>query len=121
MTDAATRDDRFRAAVVDGGALGAAAIDLATRAVTAGFAHDDLTSPALLDLLLGSVQPAGTLTRACGGPPLSAARELFVAGRDRAVYCTVHDGQLIVLATPAAMSVALGWTLVRRLAAGGER
>lgn len=114
------RDARFRAAVVDGGALGAAAIDLATRAVTAGFGHDDLVHSALLDLLLGSVPPTGPLTHACGGPPLAAAREFYVAGRERALYGTVVHGELIVLATPAAMSVALGWALVRTLAAAGS-
>jgi len=119
MTTAGERDQRFRSAVVDGGALGAAAIDLVTRAVTAGFAHDDLASPGLLDLLLGSVPPSGPLTRACGGPPPAAAREFYVAGRDRALYCTVQHGELILLATPAAMSVALGWTLARGLAATG--
>jgi len=115
------RIERFRVAVVDGGALGGAAIDIASRAVLAGFAHDELVSPALLDLLLGSVPPSGPLTWACGGPPPSAARELFIAGTARAVYCTVRERELIILVTPAAMSVPLGWALVRGLAsAGGE-
>jgi hypothetical protein len=114
-----TLDDRFRTAVVDGGALGAAAIDVTTRAVTAGYAYDGLTSPALIDLLLGTIAPSGPLTRACGGPPPSTARELFVAGADRAVYCTVGHRELIVLATPATMSVALGWALIRGLAGPG--
>jgi hypothetical protein len=105
--------------VVDGGALGAVAIDIATRSIITGFAHADLVSPALLDLLLGAVRSSGPLTLLCGGPPPSAARELFVAGADRAVYCTILErGELIVVATPAAMSVALGWTLVRSLTAG---
>jgi hypothetical protein len=111
------RDRLFQATVVDGGALGAAAIDLATRATVAGFADDGLVSPALLDLLLGTARPAGPLTRLCGGPPAGAARELMVAGGDRALYCSVLERELIVLAAPAAMSVALGWALVRALAA----
>jgi hypothetical protein len=112
------RDARFRAVVVDGGALGAVAIDVASRAVLAGHAHGDLVTPAVLDLLLGAVRPAGPLTRACGGPPVSTARELFVAGSARALYAVVLDhGEIIVIATPAAMSVALGWALVRGLAA----
>jgi hypothetical protein len=118
MTQGA-RVERFRAAVVDGGALGAAAIDLTSRAVLAGFPDDELVSSALLDLLLGSVRPSGPLTWACGGPPPSAARELFIAGTARAVYCAVLERELIVLVTPAAMSVALGWALVRGLAATG--
>jgi len=112
------RDDQFRTAVIDGGALGAAAIDVATRAVIAGHAHDGLIAPGLVDLVLGTVRPHGPLTRACGGPPPSAARELRIAGRDRALYCAVLErGELIVLAAPAAMSVALGWALVRTLTA----
>jgi hypothetical protein len=106
--------------VVDGGALGAVAIDIATRSIITGFAHADLVSPALLDVLLGVVPPSGPLTLLCGGPPPSAARELFVAGADRAMYCAVLErGELIIVAAPAAMSVALGWTLVRSLTAGG--
>ncbi|HEY0193353.1 MAG TPA: hypothetical protein VGC42_19685, partial [Kofleriaceae bacterium] len=101
-----------------GGALGAAAIDLATGQVVAGYRHDGLAAPALLDLLLGRVRSSGALTRACGGAPPSAARELFVAGAERALYCSVLDrGELIVMAAPASMSVALGWTLVRNLTA----
>ena len=117
-------DELFRTAVVDGGALGAVAIDIATRTAIAGFAHADLASPALLDLLLGTVRPSGPLTQLGqlgqlgGEPPDAAARELFVAGKDRALYCTVVDHrELIVIATPATMSVALGWALVRVLAA----
>jgi hypothetical protein len=114
---ASARDERFRSAVVDGGALGAAAFDLATRAVVAGYAHDQLISPGVLDLLLGKVRPSGPLTRACGGAPPSAARELFIAGAERAVYCAVLEhGEVIVIATPATMSVALGWALIRGLA-----
>lgn len=112
------RDALFEATVLDGGALGAMAIDIATRTTTAGYAGDGLVSPALLDLLLRTVWPQGPLTRACGGPPASAARELMIAGPDRALYCTVLDrGELIILAAPAAMSVALGWALVRTLVA----
>jgi hypothetical protein len=112
------RDDRFREACVDAGAFGAVAIDRVTRAVIAGFAHDGIASPALLDLLLGTVRPAGALTQLCGGSPPSAAKELFVTGRDRALYCIVLErGELIVAAAPPTMSVALGWTLVRGLAA----
>jgi len=113
------RIERFRIAVTDGGALGAAAIDIATRTVVAGFAHDDLVSPALLDLLLGTVPPSGPLTWACGGPPPSSARELFIVGAERALYCAVGDREVIVLTMPAALSVALGWALVRGLAATG--
>jgi hypothetical protein len=113
-----TRDRVFEIAVLDGGALGAAAIDIATRRIVAGFAHDGLVPPALLDLLLGAVLPRGPLTWVCGGPPPSTARELMVAGTDRALFCAVLDrGELIVLAAPVAMSVALGWALVRNLAA----
>jgi hypothetical protein len=112
------RDERFRAVVVDGGALGAAAIEIASRAVVAGFAHDGLASPALLDLLFGTVRTSGPLARVCGGPPASAARELFVAGAERALFCALlAHGEAIVMATPATMSVALGWALVRGLAA----
>lgn len=103
------RDRLFETTVVDGGALGAAVVDVATRAVTAGYGHDGLVSPALLELLLGTARPDGA----------SPARELMVAGRDRALYCTVlARGELVVLAAPVAMSVALGWALVRVLAAG---
>jgi len=116
----AARAERFRTAVTDGGALGAAAYDVATRQVVAGFAHDELASPELLDLLLGTVPPSGALTWACGGPPPSSARELFVAGADRAVYCMVRAGEVIVLATPAGLSIALGWALIRSLAASGS-
>lgn len=112
------RDDRFRDACVDAGAFGAVAVHRVTRAVIAGFAHDGIANPALLDLLLGTVRPVGALTQLCGGSPLSAARELYVAGRQRALYCMVLDrGEVIIVATPATMSVALGWTLVRGLAA----
>lgn len=117
MTDELERSERFRIAVTDGGALGAAAIDIATRTVVAGFAHDGLASAALLDLLLGSVPPSGALTWACGGPPPSSARELFISGAERAVYCAVGPREVVLLATPAAMSVALGWALIRGLAA----
>jgi hypothetical protein len=111
------RDERFHTAVVDGGALGAAAIDIATRAVLAGHAHDGVISSKLLDLLLGTTRPSGPLTRACGGPPPAAARELYVAGGARALYVSVlAHGEVIVLATPVAMSVALGWALIRGLA-----
>jgi hypothetical protein len=112
------RDQLFETAVVDGGALGAAAIDVATRAVVAGFAHDGLAPAPLLDLLLGSARPVGPLTQLCGGPPPSAARELMIAGRHRVLYCTVLErGELIVMAAPATMSVALGWALIRTLVA----
>jgi hypothetical protein len=112
------RDELFRTAVVDGGALGAVAIDIATRTPIAGFAHAELVRPGLVELLLGAVRPSGPLTRLCGGAPPAAARELFIAGADRAVYCTVVDHRaLIIVATPAAMSVALGWALVRVLVA----
>ena len=118
-----TRDQLFETVVADGGALGAAAIDVATRRTLAGFAPGGLgpgglVPDALLDLLLGRVRPHGPLTRLCGGPPPSVARELMVAGRDRTLFCTVLDrGEVIVLAAPVAMSVALGWALVRRLVA----
>jgi hypothetical protein len=112
------RDQQFEAVIVDGGALGAAAIDIATREPVAGFSHTGLASPALLDLLLGSTRPQGPLTQACGGPPPSAARELMITGRERALYCAVLErGELIVMAAPVAMSVALGWALVRALGA----
>ena len=112
------RDDRFRDACVDAGAYGAVALDRATRAVIAGFAYDGIAKPALLDLLLGAVRPSGALTQLCGGSPPSAARELYVAGVERALYCMVLErGEVIVVAAPATMSVALGWTLVRGLAA----
>ena len=116
------RDDRFRTTVVDGGALGAAAIHGTTRAVLAGYDHEQVVPPGVLDLLLGTVRPSGPLTRACGGAPPSAARELFLSGRDRATYLSVlPHGEVIVLATPVTMSVALGWALIRRLiAASGE-
>ena len=115
------RDDQFQVAVTDAGAYGAVAIDRASRAMTAGYAHAQLIAPALLDLLLGAVRPSSPLTHLCGGSPLSAARELFVAGRDRALYCLVLErGEVIVVAAPATMSVALGWTLARGLAATGR-
>lgn len=115
------RDQAFRTAVVDGGALGAAAIHIATRAVVAGHAHDGLASPALLDLLLGpGSRSGGPLARACGDQPAGAARELLISGRERALYCSVlARGEVIVMAAPAAMSVALGWALLRSLAAAG--
>jgi len=116
------RDELFRTAVVDGGALGAVAIDVATRSSIAGFAHAELASPALVELLLGAARPSGPLTRLCGGGPPGAARELFVAGADRAVYCSVVEHRvLIIVATPVTMSVALGWALVRVLAAAEAR
>ncbi|MEO7734651.1 MAG: hypothetical protein ABIY55_27085 [Kofleriaceae bacterium] len=112
------RDDRFRDACVDAGAFGAVALHRVTRAVIAGFAYDGIAKPALLDLLLGTVRPSGALTQLCGGSPPSSARELYVAGVDRALYCTVLErGEVIMVAAPATMSVALGWTLVRGLAA----
>ena len=115
MTD---RDERFRTAVVDGGAIGAAAVHGASRAVLAGYEVDKVVNPAVLDLLLGATRPSGPLTRACGGAPPSAARELFVSGQDRATYVSIlPHGEVIVLATPSTMSVALGWALVRGLAA----
>lgn len=114
------RDQRFQLAVTDAGAFGAVAIDRATRAVNAGYGHHHIAVPGLLDLLLGTVRPSGPLTQLCGGSPPSAARELFVAGRERALYCLVLErGEVIVVAAPATMSVALGWTLARGLAATG--
>lgn len=113
------RDRWFEATVTNGGASGAAAIDIATRQVVAGFAHGDLASPALLDLLLGGAAPQGALTSACGPRPASAARELMVTGSGRALYCVVlAHGEVVVLGAPATMSVALGWALVRALVAG---
>lgn len=110
------RDALFEATVIGGGALGAMAIDIATRTTTAGYADDALVSPAMVELLLRSVRPDGPLTRACGGAPASEASEVMIAGPERALYCSVLDrGELIILAAPAAMSVALGWTLVRAL------
>jgi hypothetical protein len=119
MTATSTaRDERFEATVLDGGALGAVAIEIATRAAIAGCNHADLVSPALLDLLLGAVRPGGRLTQGCGGPPPETARELMIAGPARALYCTVLErGELVVLAAPVSMSVALGWALVRTLTA----
>jgi hypothetical protein len=112
------RDDRFRDACTDAGAYGAVALQRTTREVIAGFASDRIADPALLDLLLGTMRPGGPLTQLCGGSPPSAARELYVAGRDRSLYCMVLErGEVIVVAAPATMSVALGWTLVRSLAA----
>jgi hypothetical protein len=112
------RDELFRTAVVDGGALGAVAIDIATRTPIAGFAHAELASPRFVELLLGAVRPSGPLTRLSDGAPPGAARELFVTGMDRAVYCAVVEHRaLIIVATPATMSVALGWALVRVLVA----
>ncbi len=112
------RDDRFREACVDAGAFGADALNPVTRDVIAGFAYDGIARPALLDLLLGTVRPSGALTQLCGGSPPSAARELYVAGVDRGLYCMVLErGEVIVVAAPSTMSVALGWTLVRGLAA----
>jgi hypothetical protein len=114
------RDRQFETAVIDGGAIGAAAVDVATRAIVAGFAHDGLVSPALLELLLGAARPHGPLTQACGGAPPSAVHDLYVAGRDRALYCCVTEhGEAIVMAAPATMSVALGWALVRTLTGPG--
>ncbi|HET9627394.1 MAG TPA: hypothetical protein VFP84_38815 [Kofleriaceae bacterium] len=111
------RDERFRSAVVDGGAIGGAAIDIATRAVIAGYAHEGVVSGRVLDLLLGTTRPSGPLIRALGGPPPAVARELYVSGPARAVYASVlPHGEVIVLATPSAMSVALGWALIRGLA-----
>ena len=113
-----SRDERFRTAVVDGGAIGAAAVHAVTRQVLAGHEADKVVNPAVLDLLLGSTRPSGALTRACGGAPPSAARELFISGAERATYLSIlPHGEVIVLATPATMSVALGWALVRGLAA----
>ena len=112
------RDGRFREACLDAGAFGAVAIHRVTRELIAGFAHDGIAPPALLDLWLGMVRPVSALTQLCGGSPFSEARELYVAGRERALYCMVLErGEVIVVATPATMSVALGWTLVRSLAA----
>ncbi|HEY0191637.1 MAG TPA: hypothetical protein VGC42_10995 [Kofleriaceae bacterium] len=113
------RDERFRAAVLDGGALGAAAVHGVTREVLAGHQTEQVLSPAVLDLILGVTRPSGALTRACGGAPPSAARELFVAGAERATYLSIlPHGEVILLATPTGMSVAVGWALVRGLAAG---
>jgi hypothetical protein len=110
------RDRLFQTAVIDGGALGAIAIDLASRAVIAGYAHDGLLPAALVDLLVGATRPSGPLTQVCGGPPPNAARELMVAGRDRTLYCVIGErGELVALAAPHAMSVALGWALIRTL------
>jgi hypothetical protein len=114
------RDQLFQATVRDGGALGAAAIEIATRAVVAGYAHDGLARPELIDLLVGTARPSGALTLACGGAPPSSARELLIAGRERALFCSVlARGEVIVMAAPATMSVALGWTLIRTLVASG--
>lgn len=113
---ASVRDQVFRAVVADGGALGAVALDRTTRAVIAGHGHEQLVTGTLLDLLLGTVAPSGPLTRLAGGPPVSEARELFVTAKDRSLFVSVlPTGEVIVLATPAAMSVALGWALARRL------
>lgn len=117
-----SRDRAFELAVVDGGALGAVAVDIATRAVRAGYGHRGLADSALIDLLLGVARPQGPLTTACGGAPVSAARELLVVGRDRALYCmVVGQREVIIMATPASMSVALGWTLVRTLVRSGAQ
>ncbi|MEZ4401359.1 MAG: hypothetical protein R3B06_15145 [Kofleriaceae bacterium] len=115
-----TGDDRFAATARAGGALACAQIDGATRQVRAGFAHDGLVSPRLLDLLLGTVRPAGPITQACGGPPVNAARELFVAGPGRSLFCAVVPrGDVVIMAAPPAMSLARGWALLAALVTSG--
>lgn len=102
-------------AVADGGALSACAIDRETRAVLATAGSDGPLAPAMLDLLLGSTSPSGPLTRACGGPPVNAVRQVLLTGRERALFVQVVGRAVFVVATPVSMSVALGWTLVRTL------
>ncbi|HEX4386452.1 MAG TPA: hypothetical protein VH083_26035 [Myxococcales bacterium] len=94
-------EDAFRAAVSDGGALAAVVVDRETRAVLVG--SGEIPNLArLLDLLL-QTQP-------------EPARELYVGGRERSLYCSVlGSGKAIILAMPPAASVALGWALVRHL------
>jgi hypothetical protein len=111
----------FHDVVVDGGALGAAVLDRVTRTVLASYGQPVLAHPAVLDILLGGASPGSPLTRASGGPPINAARELFVAGSERALFFSIlRTGEVIAIATPSAMSVALGWTLVRTLLAALE-
>ena len=115
------RERAFRDAVVDGGALGAAALDRVTRTVLASHGQPALAHLAVLDVLFAGPPADGPLTRACGGPPVNAARELFVAGRERALFFSIlRTGEVVVVSTPPAMSVAVGWTLVRSLIAALE-
>lgn len=108
----------LREAVIEGGALAAAVYDRSTYNIIAGHAHRDLSCRPLLELLLGEVMPSGRLAVLHGGSPVRAARELCVVGAERSLFVSTLDtGEVIVVSTRSSMSVALGWTLVRALAA----
>ena len=114
------REQAFRDVVVDGGAIGAIALDRVTRTVLESYGQP-LPNLAVLEVLFAGPPADGLLTRACGGPPVNSARALFVTGREQALFCALlRTGEVVVVATPPAMSVALGWTLVRALTAALE-
>ncbi len=105
-----------RSAVVEGGALSVGIYDRSTYALIAGHAHRDLQCRGLLELLVGGELPSGKLAQLAGGAPVRAARELCVVGAERSLFIAALDtGEVVVVATHATMSVALGWTLVRSL------
>lgn len=115
------RDQAFHAVVADGGALGAAAFDRGTRRLLASHGQPVLAHPGMLDVLIGGATASCPITQLCGGPPVQAARELFVAGARQALFCAIlRTGEVVVVTTPPATSVALGWTLVRNLVAAME-
>lgn len=104
-----------RAAVTEGGALAAAIYDRSTRTLIGGHAESELPVEQLLDVLERAPRRS-KLSALCGGEPLRAARELCVVGKQRTLFVSILDtGEVVVVATREAMSVALGWTLVRSL------
>jgi hypothetical protein len=108
---------------LDDGATACAVVDAATGAVLAGEgggAARDVA--AILEVLRSRTPVPSPFDRAPSAGAVDDAREILVVGGGRALFVSLtrRRDRAALLVTPTAMSIALGWSLLRRVLHAAE-
>jgi hypothetical protein len=111
------------AAAISDGALSCVVVDPASGERLAEAGHERVDPAPLVENLTGRVAFANPFTPTSRRTDPTQVEELFLLTPLRAVFAamTPTSRRLVVLAAPPAMSVALGWSLMRRVAAAADR
>jgi hypothetical protein len=105
------------------GAVSCVVIDADTGKALAGVDRGaSSTAAALLEVLSGRAQVASPFGRAPSTAAANAAQEFLIVGDEHATFAclTGVTRYFVLLVAPTSLSVALGWSLLRRIVAAAE-